>query len=121
MSIEGDLIDLLGPLVGGRIWPLEFPLKTPRPIWPAIRYSIVSQVPAIALCGNSDEDAADMRVQIDVVDSTSEGARALKQAIVAAMVGFTPPAVMQSSSPDKDADTSTFSWSIDYEIYASST
>lgn len=119
MSIETDLYDALEPLVAGRCYPQVFPLTPPKPTWPAIRYSIVSEVPAVAMCGDSEDEANDTRIQLDCVAQTFAEARALRLAVIAALVNFDPPCTRESSSMDYDAETQTFRVTMDYVFYPS--
>lgn len=120
MSVEADLQSALAPLVGGRCWPEHFPHDPPRPVWPAIRYLLVSAVPVAALCGDTGDDAGDTRVQIDCVAETFKGSRSLRSSVMAAMTVFSPPAVLGSSGSDYDQDTDTYRQVLDYTIYKSS-
>lgn len=119
MTVEADLYAELAPLVANRVYPNTFPLSPPNPAWPSIRYSFASEVPAIALCGNSDDASADTRVQLDLVAATYSAARGLRQSVMAAMETFDPPAVLQSSFGQYDAETKTHREILDYLIHAS--
>ena len=119
MTVEASLYSELGPLVANRCYPNTFPLTPPNPAWPAIRYAFVSEVPAIALCGNSDDDSADTRVQLDLVAATYSAARGLRQSVMAAMEGFAPPAVLQNSYAQYDAETKTHREILEYMVHAS--
>lgn len=121
MSVEADLFSTLGPLVANRCYPLAFPLTPPNPQWPAIRYTLVSTVPMIALCGDSGDEAPDTRVQLDLVAATYTAVRVLRQSAMAAMVGFSPPAILENSVDEWDAETKTFRVTLEYVIYASAT
>lgn len=119
MSVETDLFTALSTLVDNRCYPITFPQTGTVPVWPAIRYTLVSVVPAIALCGDSGDDAADTRVQLDVVASTYSAARALRLDVLAAMQTFVPPAIFENSSDQYDSETKTYRSQIDYIVYKS--
>ena len=119
MSVETDLFTALSDLVDDRCYPITFPQTGGVPVWPAIRYTIVSVVPAIALCGDSGDDAADFRVQLDVVASSYTAMRALRLDVLAAMQTFVPPAIFENSSDQYDSETKTYRSQVDYIIYKS--
>jgi Protein of unknown function (DUF3168) len=119
MSVETDLFTALSDLVGDRCYPITFPQTGGVPVWPAIRYTIVSVVPAIALCGDSGDEAADTRVQLDVVASTYTAMRALRLDVLTAMLTFVPPAIFENSSDQYDSETKTYRSQVDYIIYKS--
>lgn len=116
MSIEADLFTILGPLVDNRCYPLTFPLNPPRPMWPAIRYTVVSAVPAIALCGDTGDEGADFRIQLDCVAMSFFDARALRQAVMDAMRVFEPLAVNENSFSNFDPETKAYDEVLEYEI-----
>ncbi len=120
MSIEADLFTTLKTLVANRVYPETFIQPNGAlPVWPAIRYGLVSIVPAIAICGDGGDETADTRVQIDVVDKTFIATRSLRSQVLQAMLNFDPPAIVQNSFSEYDAETKTFRASIDYVIYRS--
>ena len=120
MTIEADLFTALRSLVNDRCYPLAFPLTPPRPAWPAIRYSFVSTVPEIGICGDTGDEASSFRVQLDCVDVTFKEARALRDSVMAAMATFDPPAVLENSASQFDAETKTCLESLEYVLHASS-
>ncbi len=120
MSIEADLFTTLKTLVENRVYPETFIQPNGAlPIWPAIRYGLVSIVPATAICGDGGDETADTRVQLDVVDKTFIATRSLRTQVMQAMLNFDPPAIVQNSFSEYDAETKTFRASIDYVIYKS--
>jgi hypothetical protein len=119
MSVETDLFTALSDLVDDRCYPITFPQTGGVPVWPAIRYTLVSVVPAIALCGDSGDEAADTRVQLDVVASSYSAMRALRLDVQAAMRTFVPPAIFENSSDQYDSETKTYRSQVDYIIYKS--
>lgn len=121
MTVEADLFTTLGPLVANRVYPESFIQPNGAlPVWPAIRYDLVSTVPVITICGDSGDDAPDIRVQIDGVAKTFMEMRTLRQQIMAAMRLFYPPAVMQNDFAEKDEETKTYRALLEYVIYKSS-
>lgn len=119
-AIEQLLFAALKDLVGSRVAPVIFPQPPMRPTWPAIRYSILSTVPTIDLCGDGDDSVAEYRVQLDAVASTFKGARDLRLDIMDAMRAFDPPATLELSSSDFDEETKTFRELLQYSIHPSS-
>lgn len=118
MSVESGLYDALKGLVGNRVYPIVFPQPDSTPVWPAIRYVLISAVPAVSICGDSGE--VDIRrYQLDLVDNTAASVRSLKIQVLAAMVGFNPPAIYEGSSEDYDGPTNTFRISMDYTVHIS--
>lgn len=121
MSLESTLFDALKSLVSDRVYPVTFLRANGMPpTWPAIRYTFVSIVPAIALCGDSGDDAADTRLQIDCVDLTYAGARALRDSVMSAMFSFSIPAIYQDTFEGYDAETKTYRCQLDYIVHKSS-
>jgi hypothetical protein len=119
MSVETDLYTALSSLVSNRVYPITFPQTGAVPVWPAIRYTLISVVPAIALCGDSGDEAADTRVQLDIVDSSYSAMRALRLDVLEEMATFVPPAIFENSSDQYDAETKTYRCQIDYVVYKS--
>lgn len=121
MSIEADLFAGLKTLVpSNRAYPLTFPQAPATPAWPSIRYTFISVDPAVALCGDSGDKSATSRAQIDCVTLAYTTTRALRLAVMAFMKSFSPPAVLDGSREEYDAETKTFRASLDFLIYASS-
>ncbi len=120
MSIEADLFAGLKTLVANRVYPETFIQPNGAlPVWPAIRYSFVSIVPTITICGDGGDETANTRLQIDVVDKTFIATRSMRLQVMQAMLNFDPPAIVQNSFSEYDVDTKTFRASIDYVIYKS--
>jgi hypothetical protein len=118
VSLESDIFDALKGLVSNRCYPEIFP-QGKLPVWPAIRYSFVSVVPAAAICGDGGDETADTAVQIDCVAETFAECRELRADVMAAMVLFDPPAMMENSFGSYDAETKTFRTTLDYTVYRS--
>lgn len=117
MGIEASLFTALGPLVGARAYPDTFPQD---PKWPAIRYSFITAVPGVTVCGNGGDDTTDFRVQIDGVARTDLQRDALRIAIWDAMALFSPPAICLSWDKSYDPETKGYRVRLDYLIQPSS-
>lgn len=125
MSFENDLFEALAPLVmisasplKGRVYPNTFPQEYTLP---AIRFQFVSVVPVVDICGDGDDETAEAHVQLDVVASTFDAMRTLRLAVMEAMRTFDPPAILENSSTDYDAETKTHRAALEYSIEGSST
>lgn len=127
MSIETSLVASLKSLVGNRISPLIFRESPAVPTWPAIRYTIVSDVPIEDICGDGEEGTAgdpdetnELHIQLDVVALTFQGARSLRRSVRAAMQSFDPPAILENSSSTYDEETKTYREIMEYRFDGSS-
>ena len=120
MSLETDLFSTLKGLVGNRVSPTIFPQPPAVPTWPAICYTFISNVPVTDICGDGDDETSQPRVQLDVVASTFAGARALRLQVMASMRLFSPPAILELSLSDFDAETKTYREVMDYSFHGSS-
>jgi len=121
MSIEAELFSVLRSAVSDRVYPSVFPQPLSGvPVWPSIRYSIVSSVPVEDLCGDGDDTTADVRVQIDAVDTTYGKMLALRLLVMAAMRALPTPARLAQSSNDYDEETKTHRAFLEYECSGSS-
>lgn len=121
MSLENDLFSALKSLVGNRVAFVTFPQPSngAPPTWPAIRCTVVDSVPVVDLCGDGDDDTAEIRVQIDCVATTFTAARSLRLQVMATMRSFSTPALLDLSRNDYDADTKTYREVLDYIIHGS--
>lgn len=119
--IESEALHtLLAPLVGGRCYPVMFPLQ-PLPEWPAIRYTPVGGTTYADACGAGDGTADDVRVQIDAVAATYAGAVQLAAQVRSALMAFVPPAVADGPAVFQyDAETRTHRAVQDFTFYPSS-
>lgn len=120
MSLEVDLDAALKSLVGNRVAPVIFPQPPGVPTWPAIRYTVISNVPVTDICGDGDDETAEPRVQLDVVAATYMQVRALRLQVMAAMRMFLPPAILENTSSQYDDETKTFREIMEYTIHGSS-
>ena len=120
MSVETSLFSALKNLVGNRVAPVIFPQAPAVPTWPAIRYAFIDSVPIVDICGDDDDTTAEQRVQLDIVATTFAAVRALRLEVMAAMRSFDPPATLQLSSSEYDAETKTYREILDYLLNGSS-
>ena len=121
MSVESEVFDALKGLVANRCYPDAFPLTPPTPAWPAIRYSLVSEVPAPMLCGDTELEANTTRIQLDLVATTAAAVRSLRDSVIGAMAALATPAIREGGFSGYDAETKTYRLSMDYALYESST
>lgn len=116
--------------LGTRIYEGTFPQPPATPVWPAARFTFVGNTPYAALCGDSDIDADDVRVQVDICVADAAGTaalHALRRAVVVAMEnmviqsGETPlPSTRDTDLYDFDAETKTHRFILDFVLYPSS-
>lgn len=114
--------------LSGRIYEGVFPQPPAVPVWPAARYTFVGNTPYAALCGDSDIDADDVRVQIDIVVQTSQAdLHTLRRAVIAAMSamvvqsGESPlPSTRDTDLYEYDAETKTHRFILDFLLFPSS-
>jgi hypothetical protein len=119
VTVEADLFAALGPLVSDRVYPLAFPLIPPVPAWPGIRYSFISETPFPGLCGDTGDEGSDVRVQVDLVDTTFVSMRALRLSVMSAMSAFDPPTICENTFDTFDAETKTWRCTFDFIVYKS--
>lgn len=102
------------------IHPVMFPQPARySPLWPAIRYTFISSVPVVDICGDGNDDTADTRVQIDVVAETHVEARVIRLEVMNIMTTFNPPAILSLDFDEYDEETKTFRCVLDYEVQPS--
>lgn len=122
--IEGVVNAALKSLVANRCYPVTFPQNEAGEItnaWPAIRYQIISSESAPDICGSDYVDTDDTRVQIDIVAKTHGAATTLRDQVIAAMMGLSPPAVrIGDGFQGWDSETKTFRIGLEYLFSASS-
>jgi hypothetical protein len=120
--VEGAVYSALQSLVNNRCYPLVFP--QPRegiPEWPAIRYTVVSSVNEASICGTDSVDTDDTLMQLDIVAKTLGAAIVLRDQVISAMMGLSPPAVRVGSGFQTfDEETRTYRVTLDYLFSASS-
>lgn len=114
--ISGDIFGALNGLVSGRCYPGTFPQPTPpaSPIWPAIRYQVISVDPVQDICGTDVGETDRVEVQIDYVAKTYGAALTLRDQGRAALLLVTPPCVRGSGFETFDSETKTHRISDDY-------
>lgn len=120
MTLETAIFTALRSLVSDRVYPSTFPQAPSIPVWPAIRYTFISIEPVVDILGDGDDTTADSRIQIDAVASTFTAARYLRLEIMNVMRLFDPPAILEFSSAEYDADSKTHRSILDYAFYPSS-
>ncbi len=117
--------------LGSRIYEGTFPQPAGvPPSYPAARFTFVGNTPYPALCGDSDIDADDVRVQIDICVADAAGTAALhtlRRAVIAAMAnmvlqsGETPlPSTRDTDLYEFDAETKTHRQILDFLLFPSS-
>lgn len=121
MSIESDLQTALAAITGltGGCHQDDFPQEPKIPVMPAIRFTVVSLVPGVDICGDDAEATGDRRVQVDIVARSIAERRAIRAQLLTVMATFDPPAILDNERREKDPDTKAFRSSIDYLIYPS--
>lgn len=123
MKVGEVVYAAVASLVGERCYPLQFPQRPRAMTWPAIRYTVVSLVPSVGICGDSGVDAADYRVQLDLVATDYDEAIALGRDVAQAMASIpeaAAPAVLDQWREDSDIETGTYTVSLDYLLQSSS-
>jgi len=121
MSVPEVLYQELRALVADRAYPNTFPQGDALPVWPALRYTIVSNDVAGSLCGTNNEDTDDVRVQVDIVATTYSGMRLLKSQVLTTLEETDPPCSRQPGGFETyDAETKTHRAVVDYLFQQSS-
>lgn len=119
--IEGVVFTALNSLVNGRCWPNKFEQQADRPLWPAIRYTVVASDNEESICGTDDVSTDDTRVQLDGVALTHGAVLALRDQIIVRMMGLDPPAIrLPGGFQTYDAETKTHRVMLEYLFQASS-
>lgn len=116
MSVAETLAAILGPLVGGRAYPVLLPQDMAA--WPAIRYTAYL-VPANTNCGSSD--LGDYRIQVDVFGSDYDEVAALGQKdgpVCLAVEGAFESFELVAIDEDYEADGRLFRRRIEYSVAA---
>lgn len=122
MTLEADLFAALRSLVDDRVYQDTFPQSPAIPTWPSIRYTVIGGVATPDICGGGLEGTDDIRIQIDAVALSSKERNTLRVAVRNALLGFTPPAVIDATSQSSyDSETKTFISTQDFIFYGSST
>jgi len=117
--IYGVVFTALKGLVANRCYPNTFP-QGAVPVWPAIRYTLVTAVPDNTLCGSDVGETDEYHVQIDVVALTQGAASALADQVMAALQDTDPPATRDSKFETFDPETKTHRVVLDYLFHPSS-
>ena len=121
MNIGDDLFDTLKGLVANRVRPDHFPQAPATPIWPAIRYQIISGQNFATINDDGTYETDDVRIQIWLVASSSRAREVLWEEVRAAMKTFYPPAWLQGPpTSESNADAKTYAYTVDYIVHGSS-
>lgn len=121
MSAESLIFPALKGLVGNRCYPATFEQPGGLPIWPAIRYTVISADNAADICGTDYTDTDDTRVQIDIVAKNYYDVIILRDQVIGALMGLTPPATrIGGGFQTYDDGTKTYRVVLDYLFSASS-
>lgn len=114
----------------GRVHEGQFPQPPAVPVWPAARFTFVGNTPAPSVCGDTDPDADDFRVQVDICVSAADGTAALsalRRAVILAMQSpvvqageDTLPSYRETDLYAYDSETKTHRQILDFVITPSS-
>lgn len=119
--IEGEIFELLAPLVNGRVYSRDdFLQKADLPDWPAISYKIISRINGETICGTDDVSTDDVRVQVKFVAKTDGAVIALRDQGIAAMMTHDPPPARDNAFGDVDIVTKTKYEVVDFIFQLSS-
>lgn len=121
MTIEATVFQRLNGLVNGRCYPNVFPQGPNLPAFPGIVYSRISTTPGEDLCGDGDDEVADVRVQLDLVAKSYGAVITLRNQVKTLMKNFDPPAIWDAERWFYDDETKTHRCVLDYLFYPSST
>jgi len=96
MNVPETIFTALRSLVSDRVYPNTFPQSPIVPVWPAIRYSLVSGDNFPNACGSSDEDEDDLTVNLDIVAESWTDMRLVKASVITALqLVVDPPCIRQ--------------------------
>lgn len=119
MSLQTLLFSALKSLVNNRVYPTKFP-EVPVRTWPAIRYTVIDRVHSNTIDGSGDDNTAESRIQLDLVDNSYADVQELRLAVIAVMDDFFPPVLIDGDQDTYDAETKTDRVILDYVFYPSS-
>ena len=111
MNVAAVIKDALGPLVGDRVHPNTFPQPPQTPVWPAVRFTVINRDPDVTVDGTDDGESDDVRVQLDIVATGYEAARALRDTCLAVLQS--PTCVRAGESETYDTETKTHRFIVD--------
>ena len=110
----------LGPLVGGRYYPVKFPQEKGAPTWPAIRGTVISFDNQPDQCGAGTPDDEDVRVQIDICATTHAACLALRLQVLQTLAGLADPWIRQPGGGEGwDAEAKVHRFREDFVLYQS--
>lgn len=119
-ALKGLVPNAVSP-VTWRCYPNTFMQPDGKlPVWPAIRYQLISSDNVPDICGTDTMDTDDTRVQVDGAAKTYGGMITLRDGIIAAMQATDPPCVRDGLFETYDDETKTHRVSLDFIFYASS-
>jgi hypothetical protein len=119
MNVGVVIKTALDALVDGRVHALIFPEEA-LATWPAIRFTVVSDVPFADQCGSEEEASDDVHIQLDVVAESYDEMKALKSAVIAAMANTTPGCERVGGFETPDEETKTYRAVVEYVFHPSS-
>lgn len=117
MSVTSDLAAALGPLVANRAYPNTLPQDV---AWPCIRFQTTSSVPGVSICGDSGDDSAEVRVQLDLIARTYAETQTLRTSTLAAMAALSTPAVLELQFEEYDSEAKGHRIVLQYSLHPSS-
>jgi len=120
VTIKTDVFDALQALVDGRCHPSHFPQESEKPTWPAIRIAFSLRNVDDDLCGDSDDDTADLALEVDICALDYDECQVLRGQVRVIMKAFSPPAILESDFSAFDPDSKTERVVLEYTIYPSS-
>ncbi len=106
MNVAQEIKTALGSLVSQRLFPNRFPQET-TPTWPAIRFTVINRAADITIDGTDDGESDDIRVQLDIVATSYEAARTLRNQVVASIQAMSTPNARVGEQETYDTDTKT--------------
>lgn len=119
MNVGETLKTALGGLVGSRVYPNKFPQPPAAPVWPAIRYTVISREPDQTIDGTDDGESDDIRVQLDIVAIDYATAKSLRDQAWAALSALSTPCVRIGENELADVETKTQRFILDIQFHPS--
>lgn len=117
-----EVVAVLRPLVGNRVYTRAFAQQAAAPTWPAIRIAVVSATIYPDADGDGGDDGADFRLQVDVVAAASAGETAmqtLRAQVMAAIATLGVHYIWDGETNGFDEQTRTNRCALDYVVYLS--
>lgn len=121
MSLELEITQAASALFpANRVHAVTFPQSPTVPAVPAMRFVTISTEPVEDICGTDGDATANTRTQVDILDKTFDGARALRLQVIAALSALETPTRLVGGFDDFDADLKLYRCSLDFISYPSS-